>query len=251
MIVAEILTVVLFSAVAVGIHALVQRRKDYARFAHHNDVAGFLLAVVGVVYAVVLGFVVVIVWERYTATQDYVQGEAAAVSDVYRLAAGFPPSLRTPIRTKLRAYIDDVLQREWPRMHGGHVEGASNVLESVAYDIDTFAPQNAAQANIQQATIAQMQVLFDARRHRFAHAQASVPVILWVALVAGALVLLGFTYLLGTENRGIQLVMTGALTAIVMILFIVIFEFDSPFRGSVSVQSADWSGLAHRLSSIP
>jgi hypothetical protein len=31
----------------------------------HNEVAGFIYAVIGVLYAVVLGFTAVIVWERY------------------------------------------------------------------------------------------------------------------------------------------------------------------------------------------
>ena len=33
----------------------------------HNDVAGFVIAVVGVIYAVMLGFVVIVTWEKFVA----------------------------------------------------------------------------------------------------------------------------------------------------------------------------------------
>jgi hypothetical protein len=35
----------------------------------HNEVAGFIYAVIGVVYAVLLGFTAIIVWERYDKAQ--------------------------------------------------------------------------------------------------------------------------------------------------------------------------------------
>ncbi len=246
----EVLVVLLVVAAAVGLHLLVQRRSDYGQFARHNEVAGFLLSVVGVMYAVVLGFVVVIVWQRYTATQGYVQDEAAAVSNVYRLAAAFPLPQRTVIRNDLRAYIDDVVRNEWPVMQRGEARGASGLLEQVAYDVDVFHPGNAGEADAHVVAMTQLQDLFEARRHRFAQVQPSVPPILWFALISVGLVTLGFTYFFGTENRGAQLLMTGALAGIIAVLFIVILEFDAPFRGSVAVQSGGWTNLAHRLPSI-
>jgi hypothetical protein len=35
----------------------------------HNEVAGFIYAVIGVVYAVLLGFTAIIVWERFNQAQ--------------------------------------------------------------------------------------------------------------------------------------------------------------------------------------
>jgi hypothetical protein len=36
----------------------------------HNDVAGFIYAVLGVVYAVLLALVVIAVWEEFDAAKD-------------------------------------------------------------------------------------------------------------------------------------------------------------------------------------
>ena len=124
------------------------------------------------------------------------------------------------------------------------------MLERVAYEVDVFRPNNSGEADAHQIAMAQLQNLFDARRHRFAQVKPSVPAILWFALISGGLVTLGFCYFFGTENRGAQLLMTGALAGIIAVLFIVIVEFDAPFRGSVAVQAGGWTNLAHRLPSI-
>ena len=44
---------------------LVRRWVNVKVLEQHNDVAGFIYAVIGVLYAVVLGFTSVIIWERF------------------------------------------------------------------------------------------------------------------------------------------------------------------------------------------
>ena len=60
----------------------------------HNDVAGFIYAVIGVVYAVLLGFAAVTVWERYDRAQASVEQEANDLADLYRDAQTFPSDIR-------------------------------------------------------------------------------------------------------------------------------------------------------------
>lgn len=50
---------------ATGGLVLVQRLVPIAVRRQHNDVAGFIYAVLGVVYAVLLGLMVVAVWEEW------------------------------------------------------------------------------------------------------------------------------------------------------------------------------------------
>ena len=44
----------------------------------HDDVAGFILAVVGVVYAVTLAFIVIVTWEELRHANDTVSPEHVA-----------------------------------------------------------------------------------------------------------------------------------------------------------------------------
>ena len=56
----------------------------------HNDIAGYVSNVAAFVYAVLLAFLAVGVWDDYGKAQLTVQLEANAASDVFRAAEGIP-----------------------------------------------------------------------------------------------------------------------------------------------------------------
>ncbi len=248
----EILIVAVVVAIAVALHAVWQRRFRSEILRKHNDVAGFLFSAVGVIYAVVLGFVVVVVWEKYDTTVSNVDTEIAAVSDLYRVAGGLAEPTRSRVRSQLTTYANGIVQSEWPQMSQRLVIPKDLiVLEDLAHEVDAYVPRNAGQADVQQAAMTQVERLFDARRLRLIQSAPSVPLVLWFALVAGALAMLSFAFLFGVENRGAQLVMTAILAGLIAILFIVIFEFDSPFDGSVRISDDGWVVLLQHLPQIP
>lgn len=248
---AELLIVIIVALCAAGIHYAVRQRFPYERLRKHNDVAGFLFSVVGVIYAVVLGFVVVVAWEKYDATVANANTEVAAVSDLYRSVATFPAPLRHLVRRELHHYIDVIINDEWPAMEHGHQPMADlDILENVAADIETYDPVTSNQHDAHAIALGQIDRLFDARRLRILEMLPSVPGLLWFALVAGALATLGFAYLFGVEDRGPQMIMTAILAGVITILFIVIYEFDFPFGGSISVPSTGWTYLHSRLPHI-
>jgi hypothetical protein len=250
--VGEILIVVVVVAVTVALHAIWQRRFKSEMLRKHNDVAGFLFSAVGVIYAVVLGFIVVVVWEKYDTTVANVDTEIAAVSDLYRTVGGFSEPARAQIRQGLVDYTNGMIHSEWALM-GDRVIIPKDLtlLETLAHRVETYAPTGLGQADVQQMAMTQLERLFDARRLRLIQSAPSVPMVLWFALVAGALAMLSFAFLFGVENRGAQLVMTAILAGLIAILFIVISEFDEPFNGSVSISDDGWVALQQHLPHIP
>lgn len=250
--VGELAIILAVAGIAVVLHAVFQRRFHSDLLRRHNDVAGFLFSAVGVIYAVVLGFVVVVVWQKYDATVANIENEVAAVSDLYRVSAGFPPDVRADVRAGLAAYVHGIITLEWPHLSQHlQVEPTLDVLERVAKRVDTFVPANAAQVNAQQLAMTQVARVFDARRERLIQSVPNVPSVLWFALFAGAAAMLAFAYLFGVENRPAQLIMTGILAGLIAILFIVIAEFDSPYDGSVSISNDGWVILQSHLKDIP
>ncbi|HTX58330.1 MAG TPA: DUF4239 domain-containing protein [Verrucomicrobiae bacterium] len=248
----EILIVASVVVVAVVLHAFFQRRVDGSQLRKQNDVAGYLFSAVGVIYAVVLGFVVVVVWEKYDATGFNVDQESAAVSDLYRAVIEYPQPLRTRIRAELAEYANDIITIEWPLMDRRvDVPRDLVLLETLAANVDGFAPKTLGQSNAQQLATTQLIRLLDARRQRLIQSEPSVPLVLWVALVLGALAMLFFAFLFGVENRPTQLVMTAVLAGLIAMLFIVIWEFDNPFTGSVKISADGWIQVRNHLAQIP
>lgn len=69
---------------------LVRHSVTLAVLENHNDIAGFIYAAFGVVYAVLLAFVVIAVWEKNEATVVTVEQEANEPVDLFRDAQAFP-----------------------------------------------------------------------------------------------------------------------------------------------------------------
>lgn len=248
----EMAVVLAVVGVFVLLHAFVQRRLRSEMLRRHNDVAGYLFSAVGVLYAVVLGFVVVVVWQKYDAAVANVENEVNAVGDLYHVLDGYPAETRAPIRRDLREYATTVATVEWPAMERGESVPLSgpDKTEDVAYRIDRFAPANFGQFAAQQAAIAAEQRLLDARRSRLIAGEPAVPSVLWFALVMGALSMVAFCFIFGVENRPAQLLMTAILVGLIGILFVVISEFSTPFSGSVRISNDGWVYLQQRLPDI-
>jgi len=67
-----ILLIVVLPAVVVVGQAVLRRVWPALREGDHNEVTGFIIAVVGVIYAVLLGFVVIVSWENFNEAENVV-----------------------------------------------------------------------------------------------------------------------------------------------------------------------------------
>ena len=114
-----ILTVFLPVLAAVAGLALVQRLVPPERRKEQNDFAGFIFAVLGVAYAVLLAFVVIAVWQDYETAKTNVDSEAHELAGVYFLASRLPEPDRTRIQDLVRTYVRVVVEQEWPMMERG------------------------------------------------------------------------------------------------------------------------------------
>lgn len=214
-----------------------RRRLGLKLLASNNEVAGFKFAVVGVIYAVMLAFAVIIVWERYTEAEVAVIQEAGAAAALRRLAAG-SGSDALELRRALRNYLSTAIERDWPRM--ATEQGSPEV--TVALDELYAAALRLAQGGSQQPSVLvemfrQIDTMTQARRSRLHLAIGIVPSVLWAALALGGILTVAFTLFFATANLRAQIAMTCILSVIVMMGLFVIISIDHPFTGPVHVGS--------------
>jgi hypothetical protein len=93
---------------------VVQRLVPATSRQRHNDVAGFIYAALGVIYAVLLALVVIAVWGEYDAAGETVEQEANAVAEIYWLAHRLPEPEGSHIQELARSYAEEVIHKEWP-----------------------------------------------------------------------------------------------------------------------------------------
>jgi Protein of unknown function (DUF4239) len=231
------LLVLLPTAVAMCGPVLVRRQVDLARLTTNNEIAGFKFATVGVIYAVLLAFAVIAVWEKFSEAEEMVTKEAGAAATLYRLAAGSEPEAAAA-KAALNNYLTLAIDRDWPMMakekESRDVTRALDGLYAAILRLpETGVRKSAALAEM----LKQLDEMTESRRTRLHLATGIVPTMLWVVLCCGAVMTIGFTFFFGTKNLGAQITMTGILSVIVFMGLLVIVSFDHPFTGPVHVNA--------------
>ena len=231
-----ILFLLLFTALAMAGPYVVRRRVRLAKLRGNNEVAGFKFAVIGVLYSVLLAFVVVISWERFHDAENALAREAGAAATVYRLAGGLDEASTAALRSNLTAYLNSVLTDDWPAMVRGRSSAVTTRLLSDLYDqMIRFDPADFRGSDVQSNLLSELDEMTRARRERLVMAEGTVHPVLWFVLFLGAALTISFTFFFGTRNLMAQSLMTGILAAIILSSVLVVIALDRPYTGAVEV----------------
>ncbi len=232
-----VLVVVACVLVAVGLLTLVNRLVPIELREEHNDVAGFVYAVVGVVYAVLLAFVVIAVWEDYEAARDTTVREADELAEIFFIAHQLPGPERSRLQELSRSYARVVVEEEWALMAEGRASPrAWDTLDEIRGTVQGLEPLDGAGQVLYDEELDRVNALADARRERLLDAEVGLPAILWVVLVVGGLITVGFTYLFGLRSNVAHTLMVAALTAVLAMVLFTIGALEYPFSGTVRLE---------------
>jgi hypothetical protein len=230
------LIVIVPTALAMTAQVLIRRWVGIETLVKNNEIAGFKFATVGVIYAVLLAFSVIVVWEKFNDAQTSVAEEAGATAALFRYAEGKEPEALA-LRAALVNYLKTTIDEEWPAMgleseaHG--VTAALNKLYSALALNQSGARDTADMSEV----FRQIDQVTAARRIRLHLATGLVPDVIWIALFSGALLTVGFTLFFGSENLLAQVSMTGVLSLLVTLGLVVIISLDHPFTGPVYIHA--------------
>jgi hypothetical protein len=203
----------------------------------HNDIAGPIFNTLGVVYAVLLGFVVVAVWENFDRTRLNVELEVNCLANLYIDSKPFETEFKGNVRTVLREYASATID-EWDVLVAG--TNSPRSLETVQKLISLYSgytPRNDTEKIFFAESIAGLNKLFDLRIHRLLNARTGAHPLLWFVLLTGGTVSIVFTIFFGTDRLGSKIVMTTLLAIVIALVLFTILEFSLPLTGFASVSN--------------
>jgi hypothetical protein len=73
------------------------------------------------------------------------------------------------------------------------------------------------------------------RRARLIASEGAVPNLLWLLLIGGAVITIGYTFFFGAESLRAQALMTALLAMLIFSELLVVVGIDRPFSGTVKV----------------
>jgi hypothetical protein len=243
-----ILTTTAVVAMSIGGMLLVRRRVSLENLRMHHDVVDPLLAVLGTLFAILLGFMLANSMQRFEEARATIQQEAGAVGDLFRLADGLPEQAKEKTRKDTLLYMDAVINEEWALMQKGQLsERAWTVYGDLWHDCIHYDPKTQGDSNIHQALISAISKTGECRRARAAELSYCLPPPLWVVVFLGGLSTVVFTYFFAVENVRLQMVMTSVITMIICLNIYMLAGFDAPFSGDIALTPAPFVAVQDSL----
>jgi hypothetical protein len=229
----------LISIVAAGALAsigglwLVRHLVPMAVLVANNEVAGNYLQTLGTIYAVLLAFVVFIVWTQFNDARNAVAVEANEISDLYRTVDGFADPARGSVHSCLSAYVAHVAAAEWPEMSAGAaIPRASPKLDALWAALEVLEPKTPREEILLAEALARFNDLSDRRTHRLFCSQLRLPPTMWLLLHLGAFLTVASMAFFGLPSFASHALMTSALSGLIGFMLYVILDLDNPFWGS-------------------
>ena len=229
---------ILLPVLLAGLGLLVVRKMVHAHFLRqHHDMAGPFFNTLGAIYGIFLAFIVSNTWHYYDQTSSNIVQEARYLESLHNNTAALPEPYRSEIRTLLGQYRDELVAKEWPRLARGQSSPeATEILKSLT---QTYAAQQlagkASDGPFFFASVNNLEAMKGLRASRIDDAASGLLPFLWVILISGAVVTIGFSYLFGAQNFATHAVMTMLLTAVIALAFYTIVTLDFPFTGPATI----------------
>ena len=220
------------SMVAALLGLLLVRNLAPATWLHaNNEVAGNYLQTLGTIYAVLLAFVVFVVWQQHNETRSAVESEANELSDFCRTVRAMAGTER--VQDSIQEYCRLVVEEEWPLMaQSGWSAQANRNLEDMWQALQEVEPRSRREEALYAEALARFNDLSDARSRRLYCSMLRLPPSLWVLLLTNGGLVVGSMWIFGLESASAHGLMTGALAGSIAFILFLVADLDNPFWGS-------------------
>jgi len=193
-------------------------------------------SVFGMIYAIVSGFLLVEVLNRFNKLSEVVEAELNAISDVRDFLLYIDGQLESKksVKKELQEYVHSVATVEWSTMNDDYAvlnSDTSKELYDVMFAVNKVQVNNESDREALHFLMAEMSSITSLRTERISIANQQLPPRLKHLLIYMSVVLVAAFVINAGMAPWIHCFMVGSITACVHLLFIVIADLNTPFTG--------------------
>jgi len=235
------MAVVVFAAIyllAASVYWVVTRLAVNDRARAFKAVSPGMLPPLGILFALLVGFIAVEVWNNYDKAKVAVATEASALRTVVLVAGTFPEEQKTRIYALIDRHIEVAVNEGWPGMARQRLTLSTLPTSLIEALHETLAlkPADDSQRIAQTEMVKAIQAAADARRQRIVVSQSAVGTVKWAGILLMGLCTLIAIAMVHSDNRlACAIAMTLFATGIALSLLL-IAAYSRPFTGEISVR---------------
>lgn len=212
---------------------LTKKSKSHIEILKSNhDLTSYIFNAFGLIYAVLVAFVVFATWGDFQEAKMNSEMEANEVQIIYALSNGFKDEKSDVIKDDLRKYINILINDEWDLLSEGKVslEAAETLLKikNTLFNLEITSQKD---SDIFQSIMERLNSLVEYRKMRIINAEQSVPAILWFILLCGYFTSIIFTYFFVSTSKAVHFSVVSALIFFNTLILYMILVLDNPFTG--------------------
>jgi hypothetical protein len=221
--------------IAAAIVVFVRRKMPHLQGSAHDVI---YLELVGVVYAVLLVFVVIAVWDQYEDARKTSEQEGAMLDSMWHIALSYPKGVGIPMVDAIAAYADSVVHDEWKSLAVGEESPKTTAAMQVLRDTHLLPelPNTTRNTNLYFHSVDLVENVTERRLMRTIQSTTAVPGAVWVVLLIGAFALVGLSVLVSEKSTKVHVVMTSTLAGVIAATLFVILILDYPWAGDMAIQ---------------
>lgn len=211
----------------------------------HNEVTGFLFLAIASFYALLLSFVMFLVWSQFNETRGNISREGSFALGLYRDIKFYPDSLES--KQLMDTYLDfvsNIIHEEFPSMESQQpTNKTQESFNNVFYKIEHLNPKNQVQIQLVAEMYNHLNGLDVTRGLRISSKETQISPPLWLPMLIGAIIIVFCSLLMDIENIGMHITLNSLLGIFIGMLFFSIILLDHPFVGRSSIKPKEYMSI--------
>jgi hypothetical protein len=215
-----------------------RRYLDSLRTDGDAGVVAGVTAIAMTLFAFVLAFGVVSLYDQFNNAEDSVSGEASDMAQIARDSMAFPAATRGQIDGAVKNYVLEVRRREFHLMRFGREDGRAEVLfDRIFTALQGYEPKTQSQVSFYGSAVDELNDAVIHRRERHAEMNAALPIAFSTLIILTAIVSIVTTFFVTTKSRALEFLLVGSVAIIVGAGLLTVLLLQYPFSGSVAISS--------------
>ncbi|WP_338604142.1 hypothetical protein [Saccharopolyspora sp. SCSIO 74807] len=212
----------------------------------NNEATGQVFVIVSGLHAVIVGFVLISLFDAVSTTSDGLDAEAEGLVAASWAADSLPGQTGAEVRSLGDSYARNVVDYEWPQLRAGQdVTGPGwQQLDAIRGAIAASEPVGEWQEDRKTEAFSRLWEVYHERQARLAAVEDNqVAEVVWFVLIIGTVVTVLLPNLFGGTKLWPQVVLMSTLAGALTLLLFAIYQLQNPFNGTSAIQpdALEWA----------